>query len=147
MHTGFTQGLFVQDGASEQTIGALRKTEWGPCGRVVERLTGYDVGNHLQCVATACEALWGFGLVTAACVHPDFFACATALLLILSRDLCFWANSFLQLLVDRLKARPVAVVPCSLQPLDLILLIVQFWWLNQTQLGEVSVKAAATPLV
>ena len=44
----------AQEGEKEHTIGALRKSEWGPCGRVVERLTGYDVGNYSQCVAAVC---------------------------------------------------------------------------------------------
>ena len=47
----YSSASCLQDGEKEHTIGALRKSEWGPCGRVVERLTGYDVGNYSQCVA------------------------------------------------------------------------------------------------
>ena len=44
----------MQDG-NEQTIGALRQLIWGR-GRVVERLTGYDVSNHTQCVPEALSS-------------------------------------------------------------------------------------------
>ena len=43
-------------------------TEWSPCGRVVERLTGYDMNDHSQCVAQAEQ------LQTVACKDLDFLA-------------------------------------------------------------------------
>ena len=51
---GYSSAWFAQEGEKEHTIGALRKSEWGSCGRVVERLTGYDVGKYSQCVAIFC---------------------------------------------------------------------------------------------
>ncbi len=52
--THLTRG--AQEG-SEQTIGALRRVSWGR-GRVVERLTGYDVNSHTQCAPGAGLHIW-----------------------------------------------------------------------------------------